>query len=165
MAILAVPIFYQWAGRPYIWKHVHLITKVKIVLNDYKLYSLRRMCSGQNVEFIQKVLGALLKQGKARLPLKCSSLLHSRPPSLPHPTFNLLRALHRPQAPAITLYSSMWDVREAPTKKKMFSFGHCPKRGGGDPCPNFLTLFFHLVVPYILTSISRYVILFGHFLH
>ena len=80
-----------------------------IVLNDFKLYRLRRMCSGQNVEFIQKVLGALLKQGKARLPLKCSSLLHSRPPSLPHPTFNLLRALHRPQAPAITspLDSSM----------------------------------------------------------
>ena len=52
----------------------------------------------KNDKFIQKVAGALLKQGKARLPLKCSSLLHSRPPSLPHPTFNLLRALHRPQA-------------------------------------------------------------------
>ena len=55
------------------------------------------------------------------------------------------------------------SLREALTKKKMFSFGHCPKRGGGDPCPNFLTLFFHHVVPYILTSISCYVILFGHF--
>ena len=54
-------------------------------------------------------------------------------------------------------------VREALLEKKMFSFGHCPKRGGGDPCPNFLTLFFHHVVPYILTSISCYVILFGHF--
>ena len=31
-------------------------------------------------------------------------------------------------------------LREA-LLKKMFSFGHCPKRGGGDPCPNFLTLF------------------------
>ena len=51
----------------------------------------------------------------------------------------------------------------SPPEKKMFSFGHCPKRGGGDPCPNWLTLFFHHVVPYILTSISCYVILFGHF--
>ena len=25
--------------------------------------------------------------------------------------------------------------------KKSISFGHCPKRGGGGPCPNFLTLF------------------------
>ena len=25
--------------------------------------------------------------------------------------------------------------------KKMFFFGHCPKRGGGDPCPYLLTLF------------------------
>ena len=46
--------------------------------------------------------------------------------------------------------------------KKMFSFGHCPKRGEGDPCPNFLS-FFPPVVPYILTSISCYVILFGNF--
>ena len=28
MATLAVPIFYQWAGGPCIWKHVHWITKV-----------------------------------------------------------------------------------------------------------------------------------------
>ena len=61
------------------------------------------------------------------------------------------------------LLMSVSSLREALTKKKMFSFGHCPKRGGGDPCPNFLTLFFHHVVPYILTSISCYVILFGHF--
>ena len=28
----------------------------------------------------------------------------------------------------------------SPPGKKMFSFGHCPKRGGG-PCPNFLASF------------------------
>ena len=37
-----------------------------------------------------------------------------------------------------------WTVREALTEKKMFSFGHCPKGGGGDPCPNFFTLFHQL---------------------
>ena len=31
--------------------------------------------------------------------------------------------------------------------KKMFSFGHCPKRGGG-PCPNFLALFLTCICPY-----------------
>ena len=50
-----------------------------------------------------------------------------------------------------------------PVKKNVF-FRALPEKGwGGDPCPNFLTLFFHHVVPYILTSISCYVILFGHF--
>ena len=44
-----------------------------------------------------------------------------------------------------------------------FSFGHCLKRGRGGPCPNFLALFHYATVPYILTSISYYVILFGHF--
>merc|ERR550525_974579 len=29
------------------------------------------------------------------------------------------------------------NLREALTKKKMFSFGHCPKRGGGRPLPEF----------------------------
>ena len=53
---------------------------------------------------------------------------------------------------------SFYPLREALLEKKMFSFGHCPKRG-----PNFFTLFFHHVVPYILTSISCYVTLFGHF--
>ena len=32
-------------------------------------------------------------------------------------------------------------LREALTEKKMFFLGHCPKGGGGDPCPNFFTLF------------------------
>ena len=36
--------------------------------------------------------------------------------------------------------------------------GIARKGGGGDPCPNFLTLFFHHVVPYILTSIPCYLI-------
>ena len=54
-------------------------------------------------------------------------------------------------------------IREALTKKKNVFFWALPEKGGGDPCPNFLTLFFHHVVPYILTSISCYVILFGHF--
>ena len=48
--------------------------------------------------------------------------------------------------------------------KKMFSFGHCPKRGGGEtPARIFWPFFHHVTVPYILTSISCYVILFGHF--
>ena len=55
-------------------------------------------------------------------------------------------------------------LREALLKKKNVFFWALPEKGGGgDPCPNFLTLFFHYVVPYILTSISCYVILFGHF--
>ena len=36
---------------------------------------------------------------------------------------------------------SLVRLREALLREKMFSFGHCPKRGGGDPCPNLLTLF------------------------
>ena len=32
-------------------------------------------------------------------------------------------------------------LREDIKRKYMFSFGHCPKRGGGYPCPNFLALF------------------------
>ena len=36
-------------------------------------------------------------------------------------------------------------------------------RGGGRALPEFFDPFFHHVVPYILTSISCYVILFGHF--
>ena len=51
----------------------------------------------------------------------------------------------------------------SPPEKKNVFFWALPEKGGGDPCPNFLTLFFHHVVPYILTSISCYVILFGHF--
>ena len=56
-------------------------------------------------------------------------------------------------------------IREALLKKKMFSFGHCPKRGGGRALPKFFDPFFHNVFPYILTSISCYLILFGHFKH
>ena len=48
-------------------------------------------------------------------------------------------------------------------RKFFLSFWHCPKRGRGDPCPNLLTLFSFFVVPYVKTSISCYVILFGHF--
>ena len=51
----------------------------------------------------------------------------------------------------------IWELlvlREALLKKKCFLLGIARKGGGGDPCPNFLTLFFHHVVPYILTSIS-----------
>ena len=54
-------------------------------------------------------------------------------------------------------------IREHLTEEKSISFGHCPKRMGGGSCPNFLLFFSHYVVPYILTSISCYVILFGHF--
>ena len=45
----------------------------------------------------------------------------------------------------------------------MFSFGHCSKRGGR-PLPEFFDPFFQHVVPYILTPISCYVILFWWFL-
>ena len=37
------------------------------------------------------------------------------------------------------------------------------QKGGGRALPEFFYPFFHHVVPYILTSISCYVILFGHF--
>ena len=46
--------------------------------------------------------------------------------------------------------------------KKSISFVNCPKRGG-EGLPEFFDPFFHHVVPYILTSVSCYVILFGHF--
>ena len=32
-------------------------------------------------------------------------------------------------------------IREHLTKEKLISFGHCPKRMGGGPCPNFLLFF------------------------
>ena len=54
-------------------------------------------------------------------------------------------------------------IREHLTEEKSISFGHCPKRMGGTYLPEFFTLFSRYVVPYILTSISCYVILFGHF--
>ena len=48
-------------------------------------------------------------------------------------------------------------VREQLTEKKSISFGHCPKRGRA--LPEFVDPFFHhVVVPYILTSVSCYVI-------
>ena len=60
--------------------------------------------------------------------------------------------------------SKMIDVREDICSKKTFSFGHCPNVGGGGlPMPEFFGPFFHHVFPYILTSISCYLILFGHF--
>ena len=37
------------------------------------------------------------------------------------------------------------------------------EKDGGRSLAEFFDLFFHHVVPYILTSISCYVILFGHF--
>ena len=40
-------------------------------------------------------------------------------------------------------------IREHLTEEKSISFGHCPKRIGGCPCPIFFTLFPHYVVPYI----------------
>ena len=33
------------------------------------------------------------------------------------------------------------SLRKDIVRKSTFSFGHCPKRGGGYPCPNFLALF------------------------
>ena len=51
------------------------------------------------------------------------------------------------------------QLREHLKEKKSISFGH----GGGSALPEFVYPFFHHVVPYILTSISCYVILFGHF--
>ena len=37
------------------------------------------------------------------------------------------------------------------------------EKDGGRSLPEFFTFFPHYVVPYILTSISCYVIIFGHF--
>ena len=47
--------------------------------------------------------------------------------------------------------------------KKIDFFRALPKKGGGRALPKIFDPFFHHVVPYILTSISCYVILFGHF--
>ena len=59
---------------------------------------------------------------------------------------------------------SMDLIREDINGKKTFSFGNCPNEGGwGLPMPEFFGPFFHHVFPYILTSISCYLILFGHF--
>ena len=39
-------------------------------------------------------------------------------------------------------FAIFWSFREGLNSKKMFSFRHCPNKGGGVyPCPNFLTLF------------------------
>ena len=54
-------------------------------------------------------------------------------------------------------------LREDIRRKKTFSFGHCPNVGGGLPMLEFFGPFFHHVFPYILTSISCYLILLGHF--
>ena len=43
--------------------------------------------------------------------------------------------------------------------------GIARKGGGGGALPKFFDPFFHNVFPYILTSISCYLILFGHFKH
>ena len=49
-------------------------------------------------------------------------------------------------------------------KKKRFLSGIARMMwGGGLPMPEFVGPFFHHVFPYILTSISCYLILFGHF--
>ena len=55
-------------------------------------------------------------------------------------------------------------LREALLKKNVF-FRALPEKGGGRgrPLPEFFDPFFHHVFPYILTSISCYLILFGHF--
>ena len=61
-------------------------------------------------------------------------------------------------------YNSKMPRLGKPSCKKMFSFGHCLKWGGERETPARICWpFFHHVVPYILTSISFYVILFGHF--
>ena len=42
----------------------------------------------------------------------------------------------------LSLLASPETLREHLLQKRMFSFGHCPKReGGGGPCPNLLALF------------------------
>ena len=51
-------------------------------------------------------------------------------------------------------------IREHVLQQKCFLSGIAEKRG--DPCPNFLPFFHHVTVPYILTSISCYLILLGH---
>ena len=51
-------------------------------------------------------------------------------------------------------------LREALLKKNVF-FRVLPEKGGGRPLPEFFYPFSHHVVPYILTSISCYLILFG----
>ena len=54
-------------------------------------------------------------------------------------------------------------LKGTPPIKKIDFFRALPEKGGGRALPEFFYPFFHHVVPYILTSISCYVILFGHF--
>ena len=65
---------------------------------------------------------------------------------------------------AVRTQQQWWlTVREDINGKKRFLSGIARMRGGGLPMPEFLGPFFHHVFPYILTSISCYLILFGHF--
>ena len=50
----------------------------------------------------------------------------------------------------------------SPVRKNVF-FRALPEKGGGGGLARICSPFLHHVVPYILTSISCYVILFGHF--
>ena len=60
--------------------------------------------------------------------------------------------------------SASVNGKGTPPAKKRFLSGIARKgRGQGGPCPNLLALFNHVTVPYILTSISYFMILFGHF--
>ena len=52
-----------------------------------------------------------------------------------------------------------------PPIRKIDFFRALPEKGGGRALPEFFDPFFHHVVPYILTSISCYVILFGNFIN
>ena len=49
------------------------------------------------------------------------------------------------------------------SQKKNGFFPALLEKGGGGPGPNFLALLHHVSVPYIMTSMSYYIILFGHF--
>ena len=53
-------------------------------------------------------------------------------------------------------------IREALLKKKCFLLGIARKGGGRRPLPEFFDPFFHHVFPYILTSISCYLIHQNH---
>ena len=54
-------------------------------------------------------------------------------------------------------------AKGTPPRKKIDFFRALPEKGGGEGLARIFLPFFHHVVPFILTSISCYVILFGHF--
>ena len=132
--------------------------------------SLVYMCPGFVYALLTPLTGFLLDRGLPHLLLLIPAILSNilgylllgpSPflPWAPSPATTVSGLLFHGLGLSTTL---MTCLRDGLLQKKCFRSG-IARKGGGNPCPNLLTLFHHVTVPYILTSISCYVILFGHF--